>query len=107
VAGGIAQHVVVHFPKGAIAASRDGSIIRKPSVNAPAAEVKGANGAGDAFAAGFLYGFHSGWSVAESLALAHATAAASLRQISTTAAIEPWKACLALADRWGWREAMN
>jgi len=107
VAEGIARHVVVHFPRGAIAANRDGTVISKPSVNAPPAEVKGANGAGDAFAAGFLYGFHSGWSVEKSLALAHATAAASLRQISTTAAIEPWKACLALADRWGWREAMN
>jgi len=107
IAGGTAQHVVVHFPRGAVAASRDGSVVVKPSVNAPPAEVKGANGAGDAFAAGFLYGFHEGWSVEQSLALAHATAAASLRQISTTASIESWKACLALADRWGWRDSTN
>lgn len=107
VAEAAAQHVVVHFPKGAIVASRDGSVVTRPSVNAPPAEVKGANGAGDAFAAGFLYGFHQGWSVDAALALAHATAAASLRQISTTGSIEPWKACLALADRWGWRETMT
>lgn len=107
VALGTAQHAVVHFPRGAVAASRDGSVVVKPSVDVPPSEVKGANGAGDAFAAGFLYGFHEGWSVERSLALAHATAAASLRQISTTVSIEPWQACLALADRWGWRAAMN
>ncbi len=104
---GAARLVVVHFPRGAVAASRDGSVVVKPSVNVPPAEAKGANGAGDAFAAGFLYGFHEGWSVADCLALAHATAAASLRVISTTASIEPWKACLALADRWGWRETTS
>jgi sugar/nucleoside kinase (ribokinase family) len=107
VALGAARLVVVHFPRGAVAASRDGSVVVKPSVDVPPAEAKGANGAGDAFAAGFLYGFHQGWSVTDCLALAHATAAASLRVISTTASIEPWKACLALADRWGWRETTS
>lgn len=107
VAGGTALHAVVHFPKGAIVASRDGSVVRKPSVSVPPAEVKGANGAGDAFAAGFLYGFHQGWEVEKAVALAHATAAASLRQISTTATIASWQECLALADRWGWRETMT
>ena len=107
VALGTARHVVVHFPRGAVAASRDGSVVVKPSVSVPSAEVKGANGAGDAFAAGFLYGFHEGWTMERSIALAHATAAASLRAISTTVSIEPWQACLALADRWGWRESTN
>ena len=106
VAEGAALHAVVHFPKGAIVASRDGSVVAKPSVDVPPAEVKGANGAGDAFAAGFLYGFHQGFGLGAALALAHATAAASLRQISTTAAIVPWTECLALADRWGWRPSM-
>jgi len=50
------------------------------------------NGADDAFAAGMLSGIHEGWSVEQSLRLAHATAAASLRS------------CLALADKWGSRD---
>lgn len=104
---GAMKHVVVHFPKGAVVTSRDGSVVQRPSVNVPQAEVMGANGAGDAFAAGFLYGCHESWSVDAALALAHATAAASLRQISTTGSIEPWKDCLALANRWGWRESMT
>jgi sugar/nucleoside kinase (ribokinase family) len=103
---GVGQIVVVHFPLGAVLVTRDGRALRSPSVNVPSAAVVGANGAGDAFAAGFVYGFHEGWSVDEALKLAHAVAAASLREISTTAAVESWSKCLALAQEWGWREAI-
>ena len=104
---GVAQMVVVHFPMGAVVASRDGGVTRKPSVNAPPSEVAGANGAGDAFAAGFVYGFHEGWGIDQALTLAHAVAAASLREISTTASVVAWKDCLALAQKWGWRDAIH
>jgi sugar/nucleoside kinase (ribokinase family) len=97
--------VVVHFPMGAIAAVREGGMTMLPSVNVPAAAVVGANGAGDAFAAGFLYAFHEGRAVADALALAHATAAASLRSVTTTGGVERWSHCLALARRCGWRAA--
>ena len=104
---GVGQIVVAHFPLGAVLVARDGSVVRSPSVNAPPSEVVGANGAGDAFAAGFVYGFHEGWSVEDALKLAHAVAAASLREISTTASVEAWAECLALARKWGWREAIT
>jgi sugar/nucleoside kinase (ribokinase family) len=97
--------VVVHCPIIAIAATRDGRVFTKPSTQIPRELVAGANGAGDAFAAGMLYGLHEGWSVDNSLTLAHAAAAASLRSLSTTGAVEPWQKCLELADRWGWRKA--
>jgi hypothetical protein len=38
------------------------------------------------------------------LALAHATAAASLRGASTTGTVEKWQLCLQLAEGWGWNE---
>ena len=104
---GVGQIVVAHFPLGAVLVARDGSVVRSPSVNVPPSEVVGANGAGDAFAAGFVYGFHEGWSVEDALKLAHAVAAASLREISTTASVETWSECLALARKWGWREAIT
>lgn len=107
LAMGAMELAVAHFPMGAVVATRDGSVVMRPSVNVPPAAVGGANGAGDAFAAGFLYGFHEGWSIDRALTLAHATAAASLRQISTTAAVEPVADCLKLADQWGWREALR
>jgi len=95
------RQVVVHFPAGAVAVGRDEGVVRLASVRVPAAEIAGANGAGDAFAAGFLYGHHQGWSLREALALAHAAAAASLRSISTTGAVEGWRTCLELAATWG------
>jgi sugar/nucleoside kinase (ribokinase family) len=96
--------VVVHFPMGAIAVSRDGTVTRQPSVRVPPAAIVSANGAGDAFAAGMLYGLHDGWDVTRCLALAHASAAASLRGASTTDTVESWQACLRLAEGWGWNE---
>lgn len=97
--------VVVHCPVIAIAVTRDGKVFTKPSTQIPRELVAGANGAGDAFAAGMLYGVHEGWSVDDALALAHASAAASLRSLSTTGAVEPWRKCLTLANEWGWRKA--
>ena len=96
--------VVVHFPKGALAVTRDGTVTEQPSVRVPQSAVVGANGAGDAFAAGMLYGLHEGWGVQRCLALAHATAAASLRGASTTGTVEKWQLCLQLAENWGWNE---
>ena len=104
---GVGRLVAVHFPVGAIVASRDAGTIEKPSVNVPTAAIAGANGAGDAFAAGFLYGLHENWNLEDTLSLAHATAAASLRRITTYGGVESWPNCLALAKQWGWRESLD
>lgn len=106
LAAGAMKLVAVHFPAGGLILTRDGEMIRRPSCNVPAAEVVGANGAGDAFAAGLLYGLHEGWPLADCLQLAHATAGASLRGISTTGSVATWQECLALAKRWGDRPAI-
>ena len=103
---GSLRMVAVHFPRGALVLDRGGDLIRQASLRVPKEEIVGANGAGDAFAAGFLYGFHEGWNPAECLALAHAAAGASLRGISTTGTVETWQTCLALAQQWGGREAI-
>ena len=101
---GVRELVVVHFPTGCVAAHRDGRVLTRPSLRVPAAEVAGANGAGDAFAAGVLFGLHEGRPLEASLALGHCTAAAALRSLSTTGAVGTAAECLALAERWGWRE---
>jgi sugar/nucleoside kinase (ribokinase family) len=106
LARGAMQLVVVHFPRGAIAISRDGAIVTQPSVAVPVSAIAGANGAGDAFAAGFLYGVHESWPIGRSLAVAHAAAAASLRGIGTTDTMEDWQSCLRLAYAWGWNVAI-
>lgn len=95
--------VAVHFPMGAIAVTRGGALFKRPSVAVPASEIAAANGAGDAFASGLLYGLHEGWPIADALSLAHAVAAASLRGLSTTGTVETWQRCLTLAEAWGAR----
>lgn len=94
---------IIHFPKGAMAMLQGGGVYAQSSVNVPYSEIEGTNGAGDAFAAGILLGQHEGWDMQQSLKLAHASAATSLRASATTAAIAPWQECLEIADRWGWR----
>jgi sugar/nucleoside kinase (ribokinase family) len=95
--------LAVHYPKGAVAMTRDGTVIEHPSVNVPQAEVVGSNGAGDCFAAGMLFGHHESWTLKQMVRLAHASSASSLRSASTTESVLPWKDCLALAEKWGWR----
>ena len=94
--------IAVHFPFGAVALSRGGNVVEHPSVNVPISEINGNNGAGDCFAAGMLFGQHESWPLLQSLKVAHAAAAASLRSAATTEAVVNWKDCLSLAENWGW-----
>ena len=105
LASGPMRVVAAHFPEGAIAGARDGAAAAIGSLAMPEADIVGANGAGDAFAAGLLYGLHEGWDLRRALALAHCAAAASMRKISTTEGVGTWRDCLALGERWGFRDA--
>ena len=60
------------------AAAKDEPGLWQPSLRIEPSEIRGAAGAGDAFAAGFLLGRHEGWDVAQSLCAGVATAATSL-----------------------------
>ena len=100
---GAMRWVVAHFPEGAVAGARDGTRFALGSVVIPAGAVAGANGAGDAFAAGVLYGLHEDWPIGDCLRLGHACAAASMRAVSTTGGVVPVAECLALAEKWGLR----
>jgi sugar/nucleoside kinase (ribokinase family) len=106
LAMGPMDFVVAHCPRGAVAAVRGGAVLRQPSLRVPPQQIAAANGAGDAFAAGTMYGVHQGFGIEDSLALGRATAAASLRALSTTGAVVTWQECLALSRRWGEREAI-
>ena len=100
---GAMRWVVAHFPEGAVAGARDGARFALGSVAIPVSAVAGANGAGDAFAAGMILGLHEDWPIADCLRLAHASAAASMRAVSTTEGVASVAECLALAEKWGMR----
>jgi sugar/nucleoside kinase (ribokinase family) len=78
--------VVVHMPEGAFAKSKDGELWA-PSKKIE--KVVSAVGAGDAFAAGVLYGLHEGWPVQQAVDLGHLAAAACLGHESTTGGLRP------------------
>ena len=100
---GAMELVIVHFPIGAVAVTKSGERAITSSVNLPTAEIVGPNGAGDAFAAGSLYGLHQGWTLMRTLELAHASAAISMRHIGTTDAMTDWQTCLQIASQYGWK----
>jgi sugar/nucleoside kinase (ribokinase family) len=102
---GAMRLVVAHFPAGAVVLPRGGDAFFVPSVDVPPDKVVGANGAGDAFAAGVIYGLHEGWELEAAVRLGHAAAAVSLRNLGTTTAVLPVADCLAMAAHWGWRAA--
>ena len=102
---GVRDLVVVHFPAGCVAASGDGGLVARPSLRVPAEFIRGANGAGDAFVAGVLYGRHEGWPLDRCLELGLCAGASALGSVATTGSVGSVVDCLALAGRWGWREA--
>lgn len=105
LAKGAMELVAVHFTSGAVLVTHDGTEVFQPSVKVQDEDRKGANGAGDAFAAGFQYGIYEGWSGQDALKLGHATAAACLRSVGTYTTVGTVAECLDLAQQWGWRDA--
>lgn len=96
---------VAHFPEGAIAVTRGGDAFAVGSVAIPDDAIVGVNGAGDAFAAGVLYGWHEDKPIEDALRLGHACAAASMRSAATTSTVVSIKDTLTLAHQWGFRPA--
>jgi len=100
---GVSSLAVVHFPAGAVAAMPAGRVLRQGSVRLTPDQVRSTTGAGDAFAAGVIYGLHEGWSVEDGLRLGAAAAAACIRDSHTSAGIGTVSECLALVDGLGYR----
>ena len=103
IEAGVRERVVVHYPEGGCALGRDGSWHEHPSLKLPSGYVKGAAGAGDAFGAGVLLGWHEGVSVPDQLRYGVCAAAANLSAETCTDGMRPLDDCLALAKRFGFR----
>jgi sugar/nucleoside kinase (ribokinase family) len=95
LAMGVHRAVLVHQPGFALWMGRDGVEAIQPAVRVPQELIRGTVGAGDAFAAGVLFGIHEGWSPDHCLELGVCTAACSLQDTTSSASVRPWEECLA------------
>jgi sugar/nucleoside kinase (ribokinase family) len=107
IEAGVRERVIVHFPEGGCALGRDGSWHEHGSVGLPADYIKGAAGAGDAFTAGTLLGWHEGLPVEEWLRYGVCAAASNLADETCTGGIRPLAECLALGERYGFRPSLG
>lgn len=95
--------IVLHTTHGSVVAQRDGTQAFQASVELPTNQIAGANGAGDAFAAGYLLGVHDDQETAECLRYAVCAAAMSLTDPTPSNGMKSLNECLELADRYGFK----
>jgi sugar/nucleoside kinase (ribokinase family) len=98
---GIRQALIVHLPEMALCVPRNQPVFLQASVGVPPEMIAGTVGAGDAFAAGFILGLHEGWKLQRCLELGVCAAAASLRDATSSTAVESWSACFKLGRKLG------
>jgi sugar/nucleoside kinase (ribokinase family) len=103
---GVNEWILLHFPEGALATHKDGTIVFQPSLNIPTDKIQGAAGAGDGFAAGVLYGLHEEWDILKALKLGVSTAGASLFHPSCSDGIPVLAEVLSLETTFGFRTDM-
>jgi sugar/nucleoside kinase (ribokinase family) len=105
--GGVRELVVVHFPEGGFARTRQGEDFWQSSLNIPDRHIAGAAGAGDAFAAGVLLGLHEGWNLQKCLLTGVCVAAASLSHPTCTGGVKSLLAALKLARKFRPRPSLQ
>jgi sugar/nucleoside kinase (ribokinase family) len=79
-----------------------GEVVLQGAVQMPPENIAGAVGAGDAFAAGVLYGLHEDRPVADCLKLGVCTAATSLQHATSSEGVQSYKCGLDLEAKFGY-----
>jgi sugar/nucleoside kinase (ribokinase family) len=101
---GVKEWVLVHFPKGVFALSKHGEEIVQGAVILPQNDIVSTVGAGDAFAAGTLWGIHENWEMRQSIQLGVCAAAACLEDVSCSGGIQSHRECSALGSLHSYHE---
>lgn len=104
---GVRQWVIIHFPEAAYAVGPSGAGFWQASLKVVDSSIKGAAGAGDAFASGVLHELHEGRPIADALLLGVCTAASSLSDATCSDGVLPVHECLQLHAQFGTRELPN
>jgi sugar/nucleoside kinase (ribokinase family) len=103
IKAGVRKWVVVHFPEGACAVGSDGQIRDQGSLCIPQTKIVGTVGAGDAFAAGVLYGLHEGRPIESALHFGVCVATSCLCGAGASDGIRHLEECLELENKFGIR----
>jgi sugar/nucleoside kinase (ribokinase family) len=93
---GVRQRVVIHAPEGAWGLQVGGEGGWQPAWQLQPDEIVGSVGAGDAFCAGVLYASHQGWTMPDTLKLAHTCACFNLHAANALDGTRP----LSEMQRW-------
>ena len=98
---GVRRAAVIHTEHGGFLSTADGQFISRPALSLPEGFIRGANGAGDAFATGFLHGIHEEWTLEKSLDLGIGAAAACLSDPTPSNGLCPIADLLELSTKYG------
>lgn len=104
---GVQKTVTIHFDHGAVCVQRANEntidCYIQGSLILPQGFIKGAVGAGDAFAAGVIYGIYKQWSIPERLSCGMCVAAMCLRDATPYAGVGTIDECLQLKEKFTFR----
>lgn len=100
---GVKKFAAIHTPLGVVAADAQGNVYRQGSVNLPEDQIVSATGAGDAVAAGIIYGVLHGWNISESIRAGVCAAAMCILKEHTSDGILPIEETLHAAEGFGFR----
>jgi len=103
----VQRTVTIHFDRGAVCVSRENDqnleCFKQGSLCLPNGFIKGAVGAGDAFAAGIIYGIYKKWSIKERLSCAVCVAAMCLGDETPYAGVGSIEECMKLKEMFQFR----
>jgi len=103
----VQRTVTIHFDRGAVCVSRENDQSLKCFIQGsfclPNGFIKGAVGAGDAFAAGIIYGIYKKWPIQERLSCAVCVAAMCLTDETPYAGVGSIEECMKLKDTYQFR----
>ena len=104
---GVQRTVTIHFDRGAVCLSRRATdtidCFLQGSLSLPSGYIKSAVGAGDAFAAGIIYGISKQWTIADRLRCASCVAAMCLSDESPYGGVATVEECLQLSEQFTFR----
>lgn len=81
---GVGELVVIHFPEGGVAVTKDGRSASRASESPDPSQIVSTVGAGDAFCAGVLYSIHEGFDLDRMLLFANTSARFNLFSATST-----------------------